>query len=605
MKMAAIPFQRRVVLCLIIIAPVLLLVFKSISYSANQTLESLQSDVVRAKEKQADILSRSASVEQALEKQKSEFLNSESNRLLGEVSKEKDQILEHVQKQIAEERPNLIQTPKDGISEAREIHSTATFSRAWNRRPSERYGPMPEAEVVYKVAISDNLITLREAVEIGEAGNMQLRSLRAKVEAAASKVTEAKRAMFPTVQLAGEVNGGIAPGGKRFYKGGNYKLNVNQPLYYGGELVLTVKQAEESLKAAKYEFEKTRNEYVHQVRTSYYGVVKAEYNVQYQWEVFAKADEIYRRLKKEREERLVTEVDFLNVESQYFQIYFQVESGRNDLSTADVLLHQTINIDADLSLPIDLKLHFSKRAVSFERMVELSERMNPDIMMKTANADSGRYGRDVFKAKRKPRFDLRGSVGKLGEVYKDSQAIEEEENDLKLRPEWFLGVHGSMPIGASTVEYEQVKHVFGPTISAYQGSEDWSHKFKLNLFDNLANITDEKSAVSTMWQSEFELKKSKDDVYAKLREDFYTLQKSLIQMDSTMAKIRYQEQQNKVNEYLLGHLEISAAAYLEGLVENAQNKFSFIQAVTDYDLALSSLSVTIGDPYYFEYTTAS
>ena len=101
-------------------------------------------------------------------------------------------------------------------------------------------------------------------------------------------------------------------------------------------------------------------------------------------------------------------------------------------------------------------------------------------------------------------------------------------------------------------------------------------------------------------QAESDLEKAKNDATLKIRDEFYNMQKSLIQIDSSIARIRYQDKQNSILEYLLGVQETAPATYLEGLIENAQNKYSFIQAVADYHVAVSALSVAIGDPDYFE-----
>ena len=94
--------------------------------------------------------------------------------------------------------------------------------------------------------------------------------------------------------------------------------------------------------------------------------------------------------------------------------------------------------------------------------------------------------------------------------------------------------------------------------------------------------------------------KSRDEIIKKIREGTYSIERSLIQIDSSVAKVRYQEKQNKILDYLLGLQETQAANLIEGYIDLAQNKFSFIQAVADYHLALSELSLSIGDPYYFK-----
>ena len=464
-----------------------------------------------------------------------------------------------------------------------------------------------EAEVLYKTAVSDGKVTVEEAVDIGLANNKMVQAARVKIDAANAKYTETKRAFFPTVQAVTEVNGGHAPNNLRLYKGRNSKINVNQPVFYGGELILTAKQAQENLKSAKADYERIKNQLTQEIKTQYYGVVRAEYNLQYQFEIYQKSYPAYRRTREEFHRKLLSDVDFLNAESQYQQIFFQVESAQNDLSMADVLLHQALNIGTENPMPVDLKLSFSKVDPVFEEMLVLVMKNNADIRVKSYAVEYARYGVGIYQAKKLPRIDLKGSWGELGEQFQDEQALDPNhpfytgnERDVDTEKEWFIGVHASVPLGPNTVEYEHGKHVYAPTVSAFQGSDDYSYKLKLNLFDNLANITDEKSAEAAYLQSQGELQKSQNEVTAKLREDFYNLQKSLIRMDAAVSRMRYYEKQNNIFEYTLSLQEIRAGDYFESLIEQAQSKAIFIQSVTDYQLAVSSLALSVGDSHYFE-----
>lgn len=467
-----------------------------------------------------------------------------------------------------------------------------------DRKPSEGEG-------IYKVAVSDGKITLAEAKEIGLANNSAVLAAKKKIEVAQAKLMEAKRAMFPTAQFALEESSGLAstqpsdPTHARYYQGRSYKFNVSQPVFYGGELVYTVRQAEEGLKAAKADHDKTKAEFLLQIETAYYGVLKAEYNVKYQIELYDSVVGIRNRVKEEYSQKLISEIDYLNAESQYQEVFFQIESAQNDYRSADLVLHQSVYLNHDLPMPIDLRLHFEKFDVDLDEMLTMALQTNPDIRSKEFAAVAADYGVKVYKAKKLPRVDLRGSFGYLGEIFKDTDAVELGKADLDLEREWFLGVQTSMPIGPNSVSYQRSKNVYGPTVLALTGSEAAKHHFDFNLFDRFAEITDEKSAQAAYLQALADLDKAKSDLTLKLREDIYNLQKSLIQIDSSIAKLRYQDKQNRIQEYLLSLAETTAAAYIQGLVEETQYKFSFIQAVADYRLSLSDLGSTIGDPYYF------
>ncbi len=462
---------------------------------------------------------------------------------------------------------------------------------------------LTDGAAIYKVAISDQKISVKEAGEIAVANSIALQALMKKVEVAAAKVTEAKRGLFPTVQLQYDENGGVAPSGilgARFYRGRSQKINVSQPLYYGGELVLTVKQAQENRLSAEAECRKAKNELISQTREAYYSVVKAEYNVQYEKEVLNEATIIFNSVKKAHDHKLIPEVEYLNMVSQHQQVSFTLDVASNDLLQNYLALRQIMGLDSSADLPLELKLEIKKINPDFQKLLELAMRIHPELIAKQLAYLSAQDSIKIYEAKKKPRLDLRGSYGMFSEAFLDSIAIEDDNANLDLEKEWYLGIHGSIPLGASTLEYDQIKHQYGTSLSAYQGSQDWRHTVKLNLLDKLADVTDATNAQAMLLQAEADWQKARNDIIYKLKENFYGLQKALILMDSTMVRIHYQEKQNAVLKYNVSMLESLPSDYLGGLIDQSQNRFGFIKAVADYNVAVSNIAVTCGDPEYFE-----
>jgi outer membrane protein TolC len=459
-----------------------------------------------------------------------------------------------------------------------------------------------DGEALYKAAVADNRVTVEEAVEISLAKNTKIQAAKKNVEVADAKLTETKRALLPTVQAVLELNGGKVPGvsGSRFYKGGNQKLNVTQPLYSGGELANTVKQAEENVRVAKAEYKKAKDDMIHQVRVAYYGVVKAEYNAEYQLELYEKIMDLVKKVKQQREARVVAEIDYLNLESQYYQVLYQVEASKNDVLSTNVSLKQSMNLDVDGAVPVDLKMNFMKVAPALEELTNRAIQSNADIRVRAFAVEAAKYGIDIYESKKKPHFELRGSYGMLGEAFHDTVAFEDGKASLDREKEWFLGVHGSMPLGPNSIAYEQTKHVYGPTVLSLTGSEDWKHHMEFNLWDKFGDITDEKQAQYALLQAESDYRSAKDEVTLRLREEFYSLQRYLIQIDSSISKLRYRNKQITILGYLMNLQETSPSNYVGELIEQVQDRYSFIQAVADYNVAMSSVGLLIGDPYYFE-----
>jgi outer membrane protein TolC len=600
--------------------------FASHASFAAETLDSLQQDVILAKQKHQEIVNKVGSARQAMDVELSKAQQAEKETiasaeltLKAPASQKIDRKLEAPPKQSYRETLES-QPARRVVTALPAVDEESPLEKLWNLpgklfpskkkkpaslRPSGQAPsptPIQDAEALFKVAISDNKITVDEAVEIGLADNPRLKAAKMSVEVADAKLTEAKRGMFPTLQYVYERNGGKVPGfsGHRFYKGKNQKVNLTQPLYYGGELANTVKQAEENLRVAKAEYKKAKDDLVHELRVAYYGVVKAEYNAEYQLELFERIGALLTKVRAEREMRLSTEIDFLIIESKHYQVLYQVEASKNDVLSANVSLKQSLGLEIDGVIPVDLKMDFVKVNPKFEPLLERALQSNADIRVRAYAVEAAKYGIDIYKSKKKPHFDLRGSFGMLGEAFHDTEAFEDGKASIDPEKEWFLGVHGTMPLGPNSVEYEQIKHVYGPTVLALTGSEDWRHSVRVNLFDKFGDITDEKQAEYALLQAESEYKAVRDEVTLRLRDEFYSLQRYLIQIDSSIAKLRYQKKNLEIQEYLMSLQETALEQYLDDLLEQVQDRFAFIQAVADYNVSLSAVGLLIGDPFYFE-----
>ena len=610
---------------------------------AEDTLRSLQQDVLLAKEKTVEISGQMDSVNDALDDAKAHLVERESSQLVKTVDesggastppavpvKKIPQVYKPTFREQTEAAPPVRVPPAipavDEESPLAALDITPAPKQTLGRSIKEKFlnlphifspkkgqekdKPLPYAppqtitdgDALYKVAVSDNKLTLSESIEVALANNVQLKALKMNVEVADAKLTEAKRGLFPTVQIFRDINGGkvTQTATSRFYKGDGQGVNMTQPVYYGGELTNTVKQAEENVMVAKTEHKKSRNDFIHQVRVAYFGVVKAEYNAQYQIELFEKLSDILKRLKDERELKLLPEIDYLNVESQYYQVLYQVEASKNDVLSANVTLKQSMNLEFEEPVPVDLRMDFMKFRPEFKELLARAMESNADIRIKVYQLQAARYGIDIYESKKKPHFELRGSYGSTGETFRDDIANEDDKDELDTEKQWYLGVHGSMPLGTSSVEYEQIKHVYGPTVLSLTGSEDWKHHVAFNLFDKFSAITDEKTAEYALLQAESDYQAAKNEITLRLRDDYYSLKKFLIQIDSSIAKLRYQEKQSAILEYMLTIQETMPSNYVENLVGKAQDKYAFIQAVADYNVALSSISTLIGDPDYFE-----
>ena len=164
----------------------------------------------------------------ALDQEKSVFLQKEAQGLIEELTK-----------------GGYRQGPKEikFVPTSKKINEIPRKEVKLEPKPKQKFGwpflrqketKLSEGEALYKVAVSDGKITLDEAVEIGLANSVQAKATRKKIEVAKAKLTEAKRALFPTVQTAmvlpnssggKQPNTGVGAPAPRTFRSESFKIN--------------------------------------------------------------------------------------------------------------------------------------------------------------------------------------------------------------------------------------------------------------------------------------------------------------------------------------------------------------------------------------------
>ena len=107
---------------------------------------------------------------------------------------------------------------------------------------------------------------------------------------------------------------------------------------------------------------------------------------------------LYKRLREERAQKLVSEIDYLNAESQYYQAFFQADSAKNDLLSANLVFHQALDLGIDQKLPADLRLNFLKVQPDFNQLLQVAFTKNADIKMKEFALESAKFAVEIFKS---------------------------------------------------------------------------------------------------------------------------------------------------------------------------------------------------------------
>lgn len=475
---------------------------------------------------------------------------------------------------------------KDQIETDLNQHNTDIISYA------DRYTP-PEGALAYKVAVSDNLLTLREALDVSMKNSVLYKSMKQRVEGGRAKLYEAKRALWPTVSLELKVGGGLV--GDTPYTTESWKANLSQPMFYGGELIFTIKQAEAGLKSDQAKLEKERLEITAQVAESYRGLVNAVYNDQYQTDAFQQIEGTMEMETKMYGEKLVPEVEHLELLTIYNTAALTKEQSKISLDSAYLTLFQSLSIPMTEKIPVEMNVEHSPIEIDYNAYIRMVQNNNLDIIIKEMASKTAFYAIKVQEAKKLIRVDLRGAVGLSGEAAIEHAAGPDLEN------EQFLVLQASMPFGANTASYAYQRRFFGPTLSSFRGSEDWEHKLTLGLLDNLADLTDYEIGKADYAKAQAELANERIEQELTAKQYYYDYQTALLQMKMSEKKLEYRKKQLE----LVRHTTLMSDSRLSELIAAingmAEDLFTKISTINNAKSAIWNMNRAIGiEGYYGE-----
>lgn len=459
------------------------------------------------------------------------------------------------------------------------------------RSPYDETFHPPDGTLAYKKALEDNLLTVQEATEVALKNSVLLLSMEKRIRGAERKLTEAHRAFFPTAAAEASANGGKV--GLTKYQGEYWKLNFSQTVYDGGEAIFTMRQARSGLESEKAKYAKERADIAHKTGEAYRGYIASSYNLSYQDALRGEVVPIRERIEKEHVEKLISEIDYLDVVSIANQVEFQHVSADSDYLSARLILAQEMGLEPEDPLPVDAKLEYKEIDVDLNEVRSLVQQNNWDIKIKELAARSAYFNSRVFESKKMPRVDLRGAAALLGE----QEIGAGFHNDLE--GEHSLIVQTTMPVGPNSVDYSYSRRKFGPTVLDLTGSDDWRHRVTFNLFDRLADITDTDVARAEYLQAKSELQKERASQDATAREVYYSYKEALIQVGTSLAKIKYREKQVDLLRLTTSMQDASISSLLSELVQLQEDRFGYVRAIADIHGAISSLNRLVGIDGYF------
>jgi len=171
--------------------------------------------------------------------------------------------------------------------------------------------------------------------------------------------------------------------------------------------------------------------------------------------------------------------------------------------------------------------------------------------------------------------------------------------NVDLENEHFISVEVSMPWGPNEASYSFQRRFFAPTVSSFQGSQDFRHVWKLGLLDKLARLSDEEIAKSDYLKAKAELKQEEAGQLISARQAYYDYEGALLQLNTSLSKIEYREKQVKVLIHMAKLEEVDVSDLLEERMSLTEDYYSRVTSISSIKNALSSMNRLVGIEGYY------
>jgi outer membrane protein TolC len=172
----------------------------------------------------------------------------------------------------------------------KKIFSGKKIDRMRKGEDDRRLVGAPQAPAKKEKKPKKKITSLKECIDIGLDNYMSAKIALDEVKLAELKVTEAKRALFPSASFKK-----VKTEGDIFnvdFLEREYTLKMEQPLYYGGRLRDAVRKAELNLEIAKRNYNKIKADFIAKVEAAFYSYVGAQMVLAAQEELKAEAEHI-------------------------------------------------------------------------------------------------------------------------------------------------------------------------------------------------------------------------------------------------------------------------------------------------------------------------
>jgi len=447
----------------------------------------------------------------------------------------------------------------------------------------------PQAKADY------TMLTIKDCVTIALANHKPMRVALEEVLLAKMKVSQAKRGLFPSASLKEEEIEGSVPGGQNF-RGREFAVELQQPIYQGGRLINTVRQSKISLAVSVKNYDKVKDDFTFEVEQAYFQMANAKANLKSHETMHVTAKGDLDAIVNQKKIGTARDVDVLNIQSQHDDVSFKERSAQHDLELAKMTLAHLLNIDSETVFDIApvqrlTKSEYESFVINLDDCLKLAYNNRSDFYIKELMVQFYKYGVEISKSKGRLKVDLTGAYGLKREANYGTK--------LDMLKEYFIGLKASLPIGPHTLEESFINQDKAPSAGQTTSNRFESITTTLRLFDNFAtmSVVQAQIAYHKALEAMYKAKKSID---FEVKKSYFDYQKAKLNLDGFLGKVRLGDEEVKIAKSQYDLNQAKLADVLRSKIRSNGHKTGFNRASMNYFISICKINKAVGVTGYFD-----
>ncbi len=472
---------------------------------------------------------------------------------------------------------------------------------------------------------------LQELITRAQSVHTQAKAAHENISLYNRRVLLALRKLFPEVSL--NLNDRAGTQSAEPFTGKDWHITLRQPIFNGGVLWNTLLQEKANLEAARKQYDKTLAELVFDLSRAYFEYQRTLQTADENRVAVEKMKRFADMSEEKFNEKIISEIERLNVQSLYSQMQFDLESANQELEIAkldiqkyldlsvndqftlskiydleDVVEGQAIpagSVAGAKALPLPDVFKGQGKAPELSKLIDLSYGHRPELQVEAAKLQAARLGERIRWGEFLPKANLTYQFGALGEAYSDSNfatpGVTEPLSPV-LKNEWQLMLEMNWNLGGNKVNYTFSREQKAAALTQYDmatGTMLRKNGLTFGVLDGLDAFVNVKQAEVDKLNQVVELEKAEKQVLQDVKQAYYDYQKSTIQVNSTVKRLEYRKRLREFSEHRLSKKEIELSEYLQAESDLVREKAELHKALKEYFTAKAALNHAVGIQNFF------